>query len=62
MGTDIYVVETTDDILLGTVEFITGGIIVRDGFVGRPFIVNAEDIVRLIPAEDHPLVTYILAK
>lgn len=60
MGTDIFVVETTDDILLGTIEFVTGGVIVRDGFVGRPYLVDAADVVRISLAEDHPLV-YILA-
>lgn len=54
--TGIFVVETNDDILLGMVEFVEGGIVVRDGFVGRPIIVPADEIVRLTAAEEHPLI------
>lgn len=60
MNTEIFVIETGDDILIGMVEFVKGGIVVRNGFVGRPVRVEAVDLVRLLPAEDHPLV-YVLA-
>lgn len=60
METEIFVVETNDDILIGMIEFVKGAVVVRNGFVGRPMRVEAGDIVRLLPAEDHPLV-YVLA-
>lgn len=60
METEIFVVETDDDILIGMIEFVKGAVIVRNGFVGRPMRVLSRDIVRVLPAEDHPLV-YVLA-
>lgn len=53
---NIFVIETEDDALLGTVEFVNGGLLVRTGFVGHPTFVKGEDIVKLVPAEDHELV------
>lgn len=55
MSSGIFVVETSDDILLGMVDFVEGGIVVRTGFVGHPIVVPADEIVRLTVAEDHPL-------
>lgn len=56
MATGIFVIETENDILLGTVEFAKGGkVIVRNGFVGRPRIIQVHEILELTPAENHPL-------
>lgn len=46
-NTNLYIIETTDDRLLGTIEFVEGGITVRNGFVGRPQFVAGEDLVNL---------------
>lgn len=55
MSSGIFVVETNDDILLGMVEFVEGGVVVRTGFVGHPIAVPADEIVKLTAAEEHPL-------
>ena len=52
------VVETEDDAVIGTVEVRTipgaYALIVRSGLVGRPVVLDAEDVVCLVPAAEHP--------
>lgn len=54
----LLVVETDDDVLLGTVEVRTQGpystVIIRSGYVGRPVVVDADDVVSITPATEHP--------
>lgn len=50
----IFVVETSDDSFIGTVEFVRGGLFIHNGFVGRPKFVETSDLVRIVPAEEHP--------
>lgn len=53
----IYVVETEDDIFLGFITFVDGGVVIRTGYPGHPRYVSSEDIVQLLPAHLHPAVT-----
>lgn len=46
----IYIVETESDVFLGFIEFISGGVILRNGFAGHPKQIAAEDIVQMYPA------------
>lgn len=56
MNGTFYIVETEDDIFLGLIEFIPGGVVVRNGFRGHPKTICAEDIVQMYPATMHPAV------
>lgn len=56
MFSQIFVVETSDDTFIGTVEFVRGGLVIHSGFVGRPKFIEGSDLVRIVPAEEHPLV------
>lgn len=56
MNDTIFVVETADDAFLGTIEFVEGGIVVRNGYVGRPVFVEQASLVRVLPADEHPLI------
>lgn len=58
MGSDLYVIETDDDAFVGTIEFVEGGVLIRDGFVGRPRLIEAIDLVSLTPALQHPDVVF----
>lgn len=49
---NIYVIETLDDTFLGMIEFVPGGILVRDGFVGRPRFVDASDLISMSIVDD----------
>lgn len=55
---ELFVVETDDDVLLGTVELRATGrsatVIVRSGYVGRPVVLDADTVVRMTPASEHP--------
>lgn len=53
---DLVVVETDDDHYLGTAEVRGGQLIVRNGFVGRPVLLDLADVQCVIPASEHPLV------
>lgn len=53
-NSEIFVIETDDDILIGMVELSSEGIIVYSGFVGRPHIVRLENLVSMKLAEEHP--------
>lgn len=48
------VVETADDVFLGTVELANDLVIVRSGYVGRPVTLPADQVVRITPATEHP--------
>ena len=50
----LMVVETEDDIYLGTAEITEDGIVVRNGYVGRPVVVPATEVMSIIPAQGHP--------
>lgn len=58
---ELFVVETDDDIFVGTIEFVAGGVIVRNGFQGHPQHVRGDDIVCLQPASMHPAAFYVKA-
>lgn len=49
----LFVVETHDDLFVGSVDFHEGFLAVRPGHRGHPKKVAQEDVVRLIPAEEH---------
>lgn len=51
---EIVVVETEDDWYLGTAEMTDGAVIVRNGYVGRPVVLDVNDIQSIIPAQLHP--------
>lgn len=52
---ELLVIETDDDAYLGTVEVARGGqLIVRSGYVGRPVVLAADDVVALTTADAHP--------
>lgn len=55
----LFVVETYDDLFLGSVEFREGGLLVRPGFQGHPFEVPQEDVIRLLPADEHEAATEV---
>lgn len=59
MDHTFYIVETEDDIFLGLIEFVAGGVIIRNGFQGHPKHVGAQDIVQMFPASMHPAVTTV---
>lgn len=50
----IVVVETEDDWFLGTAEMTEGSIVVRSGYVGRPVVLDADEVQSIIPAQQHP--------
>jgi hypothetical protein len=51
---EIVVVETDDELFLGTCEILDGHAIVRSGYVGRPIVIPLDDIEAVIPASEHP--------
>lgn len=51
------VVETDGDAYIGTLEKVDAHrLVVRTGFVGRPSVIDVEDVESITPAEQHPLV------
>lgn len=56
MDGTFYVVETEDDIFLGLIELVDGGVIIRNGFQGHPKRVESADIIQMFPATMHPAV------
>jgi len=50
---ELVVLETEDEVLLGTAELVDDAIVLRSGFVGRPTIVPVSDVVRLTLAAEH---------
>lgn len=50
----LMVVETDDELLLGTVEVNGDEVTIRNGLPGRPKIVSRHDIESAVPAERHP--------
>ena len=56
---ELMVVETDDDLFLGTVEVRGDALVIRDGFVGRPTLVDINDVVGLTLAYEHPDVTEV---
>lgn len=62
---DIWVLETEDDAFIGQIEVAYGRtrweftVTVYTGRLGRPPVVDAADIVRLIPASRHPDVVFV---
>ncbi len=56
---ELMVVETDDDLFLGTVEVRGDALVIRDGFVGRPTLVDVNDVVGLTLAYEHPDVTEV---
>lgn len=46
---ELVVVETDDDAWLGTVEVVDGTFVVRSGYVGRPVVLDADDVVSVQP-------------
>ncbi len=53
---ELLVVETADDHYVGTVEVLESQLIVRSGYVGRPVLLRPEQVIRIAPAAEHPLV------
>lgn len=50
----IYVVETYDDIYIGTVAVKRNEVRIRSGFVGHPIVLDVHDIVTITRADCHP--------
>ena len=50
---ELLVVETEDDWFVGTVELLDDGLVIRNGFVGRPTVLRAEEVVRIVPAAEY---------
>ncbi|MGB8652792.1 MAG: hypothetical protein WCD35_19260 [Mycobacteriales bacterium] len=51
---DLVVVETENDVFLGTAEVADGFLVIRSGYVGRPTLVALEDVEIIVPASTHP--------
>jgi hypothetical protein len=53
---ELVVTETDDDWFLGTAEVLELGMVVRNGFAGRPVTLDHDDVVRVTPHVDftHP--------
>ena len=51
---EIVVVETDDELFLGTCEILDGHAIVRSGYVGRPVLIALDDVEAITPADVHP--------
>ena len=49
-----YVVETDDDWYLGQVDVKHGAVRVRTGYQGHPKMISPDDVVDIIPADEHP--------
>ena len=47
-------VETEEELHLGTVEVVEGALVVRSGYVGRPVVLDACEVLSLTPASEHP--------
>lgn len=51
----LFVLETSDcDAFLGQLVFASGGVVIHNGFVGRPHVIAQEDVVSIQPAAQHP--------
>lgn len=51
----MFVLETTEgDAFLGQLVFSDGGVVVHNGFVGRPHVIAQEDVASIQPAAQHP--------
>ncbi|GAC1611399.1 MAG: hypothetical protein NVS3B26_24010 [Mycobacteriales bacterium] len=55
-GGELVVVETEDDHYLGTAEVQDWLLALRSGYVGRPVLLDLDDVRSVTPAFDHPLV------
>jgi hypothetical protein len=53
---ELLVVETDDDAYIGTVEVVGDALVVRSGYVGRPWVVPRHEVCEITSAADHPLV------
>jgi hypothetical protein len=51
---EVMVVETELSRFLGTVEVRDGEFVVRSGFVGRPVVLSASDVVSVTTPEPQP--------
>ena len=49
---ELVVVETEDDVFLGTAELTADGVVVRTGFRGHPVTIPAEDVLFISPASE----------
>lgn len=58
---EFYVIETEDDIFLGRIRWIPGGLVIYTGQQGHPKRLDREDVVCVTPARSHPDVEYIKA-
>ena len=56
-GGELVVVETEDDHQIGVLDVSPDGVLrLRSGFRGHPHVINADDLVAIVLAIDHPLV------
>jgi len=49
---EVVVVESERGTFLGTVELRDGEVIVRSGYVGRPVVLGAHEVISIVPAQD----------
>lgn len=53
---ELVVVETEDDLWLGTAEVLGETLVVRSGYVGRPVVLDVDEVVSVLPATEHQAV------
>lgn len=54
-SSEVFVVETgSGEVHLGHLLFGEGTLTVLSGFAGRPVVLDADDVVSVVPASDHP--------
>lgn len=53
---ELVVVETEDDVWLGTAEVLNDTLVIRSGFVGRPVVLDVDEVLSVIPADESELV------
>lgn len=51
---NLMVVETEDNVYLGTLDVNDGQVTIRTGMTGRPPVIAVEDVLEVTPAERHP--------
>jgi hypothetical protein len=50
---EVVVVETEDDVFVGTAEFVGDSVVVRSGFRGHPVVIPVGELVSINPASGH---------
>lgn len=57
----MFVLETSDgEAFVGQLSFSQDQVVIRDGYVGRPHVVDLADVTSIVLADEHPDVTEIV--